>query len=269
MSKGPPLRLRDDPTAARALREDLARTAANPSTGYDVAAGAAKFEQTLRTGAGAGAGAGAKAALGTAIKGALLGAAVIGGAAALGDRSPAPSAAPPPPAVSVVHTATADDARSSAAPLPAPSPPPPLAPPKPLVVQALPTAASAPRARAPALTEPAPPVIASATSTPRAPEPAASTGSGDTLTAEMEHLARLRALQSGDPAEVLALAAEGNQRFPTGLFAQEREAIAIGALVRLGRRKEARARARAFLASYPRSTFAERIQKLTEIGDTP
>jgi hypothetical protein len=81
----------------------------------------------------------------------------------------------------------------------------------------------------------------------------------------MEHLARIRALQDSDPAEALALVAEGNQRFAAGLFTQEREAIAIGALVRLGRRGEARARALAFLATYPRSTFAERIRKLTNI----
>jgi hypothetical protein len=68
---------------------------------------------------------------------------------------------------------------------------------------------------------------------------------------------------------VLALAAEGDRRFAGGLFAQEREAIAIGALVRLGRHAEARTRAGAFLASYPRSAFAERIEKLTGIGAAP
>lgn len=85
------------------------------------------------------------------------------------------------------------------------------------------------------------------------------------LAAEMEHLARQRALQESDPAQAVALAGEGNRRFPGGTFAQEREAIAIAGLVRLGRLPEARTRAGAFLASYPRSTFAERIRSLTGI----
>jgi hypothetical protein len=129
-----------------------------------------------------------------------------------------------------------------------------------------PAATGAPRTPPPAPPEAAP-QAPSATSVARAPEPASAPSAGGALAAEMDHLARLRALEGGDPAHVLALAAEGNQRFPSGLFAQEREAIAIGALVRLGRLGEARTRARAFLASYPRSAFAERIKKLTEIGD--
>jgi hypothetical protein len=82
----------------------------------------------------------------------------------------------------------------------------------------------------------------------------------------VEHLARLRALEASDPAQALAVAAEGDRRFASGLFVQERQAIAITALVRLGRGAEARARAEAFLAAHPRSSFAERIQRLTGAG---
>jgi hypothetical protein len=261
MSQGPPLRLRDDPAVARALREDLARAAA-AREGYDVAAGLVTFEETLRAGAGASgggaAGAGGKTLLGAALKGALLGVATLGGAAVFGDRSPAP--APPPPVASVIAPAAVPREHRVAPPRPAPEetppPPRPLETAKPLVEAAVPSRA-APVVSTEAAPPPEPTVPAFA------PAPAAPASDGDPLAAEVAHLARLRAVQDRDPAAALALAEEGSRRFPRGLFAQEREAIAIGALFRVGRAAEASARARAFLAAYPRSSFAERIEKLT------
>jgi hypothetical protein len=280
MSKGPPVRLRDDPAIARALRDDLARARGHAGSRYDVAAGLAKFEETLRighavadpqpSGPGAGAGAGGKTLLGAALKGALLGVAVIGGAAVLPDRSPPPASAPR--LASVVVEATAVGETRSAATFPAiadtPPSPRPLETAKPLPVEAPVRGASRVATPAPAATElPPEPTLPAAAPTPAAPATPAI--DGDPLAAEVAHLARLRAIQDGDPAAALALSAEGSQRFPRGLFAQEREAIAVGALVRLGRVAEARTRARAFLAAYPRSSFAERIEKLTGIGGTP
>ncbi len=268
MSEGPPIRLRDDPSASRAIREGLVRASTQPRTGYDVTAGLVRFEGTLHAAPGAGAGAGAKALLGAALRGALLGVAVMGGVEVLGDRAPEPGPAPARPAVTVV-------ARASAPPSPAPSetpaPPQRVSPPRETVrppasqvpVQAAsarpppspsPSASVAPAADAPASTSGAPGAPAAS---------AASASTGDALAAEMEHLARLRALQDSDPVQALALVAEGHGRFPHGLFTQEREAIAVTALVRLGRTAEARARAAAFLSAYPRSAFAERIKNLT------
>ena len=63
-----PLRLRDDPSVGRALREDLARASGSAGAPYDVAAGLSRFEETLRGGAGAGSGAAAgKTVLGAAL----------------------------------------------------------------------------------------------------------------------------------------------------------------------------------------------------------
>ncbi len=84
------------------------------------------------------------------------------------------------------------------------------------------------------------------------------------------HLGEYRLLRSarqalvGDPAQALALAQEHARRFPRGMLAQEREAIAVEALVRLGRRREARARARGFFAAYPSSPYRSRIERLLE-----
>ncbi len=270
----PPLRLRDDPSVSRALREDLARAAAPAGGGYDVAAGLARFEATLRAAPGAGPGAGVgKTVLGAALKGALLGLAVVGGAAALGDRAPLPP--PATGAVSAPASSTAPVAveLSPEAPVRTPArlasaPPPELAKP----VALFGPAPAGPGARADARRHAAsgrhgPQRARGGAGAGGAPSP--ETGARDGLAAEMELLVRLRALQNGDPTQALALAAEGNRRFPAGLFAQEREAIAIAALVRLGRASEARARGAAFLAAYPRSVFAERMKKLTGIGDGP
>jgi hypothetical protein len=65
-----------------------------------------------------------------------------------------------------------------------------------------------------------------------------------------------------DPARALALATEHEQRFPRGALGQEREVIAVGALVALGRAPEARARAARFVERFPGSAYRQRIEAL-------
>jgi hypothetical protein len=65
-----------------------------------------------------------------------------------------------------------------------------------------------------------------------------------------------------DPARALALANQHAQRAPRGALAQEREVIAIEALVKLGRRGEARQRAARFEAAYPNSAQNRRVHLL-------
>ena len=64
------------------------------------------------------------------------------------------------------------------------------------------------------------------------------------------------------PAQALSLAAESARRFPAGVLSQEREVIAIEALVRLGRMAEARDRAEAFARRFPRSAHVRRLATL-------
>jgi hypothetical protein len=279
------------------MRADLAR-AAHASAPYDVAAGLASFEHALQAGhAGAGgasaAATGGKTLLGAALKGALLGLVMVGGAAVVESRGPSredPALAPAPRAIAA---RVAENARAAPAPTLVEAPRPvtmggaPPAQPVEMPAPARPPAASARAAYAaapPPIEAPVPrgddapaaagaPSPAGAAGVEGAPaaiaESAAPAGAGDPLAAELELVGRLRALGDGDPARSLALATEGNQRFPGGLFVQEREASAIAALVQLGRVAEARARARAFLAAYPRSSFAERIEKLVGGGGAP
>jgi hypothetical protein len=79
---------------------------------------------------------------------------------------------------------------------------------------------------------------------------------------EVELLQRAQAALGADPARALALVREHEQRFPRGALGQEREVIAVGALVALGRTSEARARAARFVELFPRSAYRRRIEAL-------
>ncbi|MFY1828345.1 hypothetical protein ACN47A_20645 [Myxococcus fulvus] len=71
-----------------------------------------------------------------------------------------------------------------------------------------------------------------------------------------------RALQRGAAEEALSLLRGHASRFQAGTLAQEREVLAIEALVSLGRRAEAQQRAEAFQTKYPTSSHLVRLQKL-------
>lgn len=64
------------------------------------------------------------------------------------------------------------------------------------------------------------------------------------------------------PRRALTLAEDHAEKFPEGVFAQEREVIAIGALLKLQRSHDATSRGRAFLATFPTSTHAPRVQQM-------
>jgi hypothetical protein len=64
------------------------------------------------------------------------------------------------------------------------------------------------------------------------------------------------------PAETLARCDEAARRFPRGALAQEREVLAVDALLRLGRRADAEARAARFRAVYPGSAYLRRLDTL-------
>ncbi len=71
-------------------------------------------------------------------------------------------------------------------------------------------------------------------------------------------------LRSGELAGALAVARDHEQRCPDGLLVQERERIAIEALVKLGRVDVARARARAFEERYPSSPHLRRVRQVID-----
>lgn len=81
-------------------------------------------------------------------------------------------------------------------------------------------------------------------------------------TDELRILTRARSLAARQPAEALALVRQHEAQFRDSQFAQEREAIAIEALVSSGRVADARARATRFDARWPSSPLRERIARL-------
>jgi hypothetical protein len=139
-----------------------------------------------------------------------------------------------PPAAPEARTSIAAPPRL-AAPQPAPRP-----------------ATSVPRA--PAVPEP---------ERPRAARPApASAAARDDLAEEVRILRAAEQSLASSPGESLRLGEEHRRRFPRGTLAQEREVVAIDALVRLGRMDAARTRAERFGQSYPGSSHAARVEAL-------
>lgn len=234
-----PVRLKDDPDVDPALRDDLAR-AAELTPAIDAVAGLARLRAGIE-----GAGGGGLGGAGPWIAGAALIVALGGGAIlwALGPShegrppAPAPVAATAPsepmvepaPIAAAVEPEAAPIELATEVPAPAPSP------------------RSTRRARAVASV----PVRSTAE-----PEPA-----GDPLREEMALLARTREALPSDPTRSLALAEEGQRRFPSGIFAEERDAIAILALSAIGRADEARRRGERFLRAHPSGTFTERVRR--------
>ncbi len=67
------------------------------------------------------------------------------------------------------------------------------------------------------------------------------------------------ALAAGEPARALERANRHLRQFPGGVLSEEREAIAINALVRLSKFDQATRRAAAFRAHYPRSLLTHSV----------
>ncbi len=108
-----------------------------------------------------------------------------------------------------------------------------------------------PSAGAPASAPSAAPVLAPLRPVVRpSPQPSSSLSAERALLDEAR-----RALSQDDGARALALAGEHEHRFAQPQLAEEREAIAIQALVLRGRYDEARARAARFRAASPNSLF--------------
>lgn len=76
---------------------------------------------------------------------------------------------------------------------------------------------------------------------------------------ELGLLAEARSVLRSSPAQTLRLTDEHRARFGGGALVEEREVLAIEALIRLGRRPQAASRAERFHHRYPRSIHAGRI----------
>jgi hypothetical protein len=93
------------------------------------------------------------------------------------------------------------------------------------------------------------------------PRPTERDGSAS-IASEVDLLQRANAAVKADPAQALSLAAEHRRRFPSGNLAQEREVIAIKALLALGEQARAREALTHFQNNYPRSAHALELQHM-------
>jgi len=116
--------------------------------------------------------------------------------------------------------------------------------------------------------DPAPQRLAPASSAAGSPGPSAAPPSR--TMSEVEILAPAKEALKQSPARALELTNEHAARFPGGVLTQEREVIAIEALVALGRGAEARQRAASFVAHFPASAHRRRIEVLlAQSADAP
>lgn len=111
------------------------------------------------------------------------------------------------------------------------------------------------------------PAASAAPSAPARPAPSARPAASEedpavNERAEVALLAQAQAALAARPADTLARCDDHARRFASGTLVQEREVLAIDALLRLGRRPEAEARATRFRTSFPRSGHLRRIESL-------
>jgi hypothetical protein len=108
----------------------------------------------------------------------------------------------------------------------------------------------------------------------RPPQPPAAPPASVTsdVQGELELLRRAQDAIDTRPRAALDALDEHAQAYPEGVFAQERESLAIDALRKLGRRQDAIARAHVFLARHPSSPHVRRLvswlQSVTEGSKT-
>ncbi|MEZ4227304.1 MAG: hypothetical protein R3B13_40580 [Polyangiaceae bacterium] len=80
--------------------------------------------------------------------------------------------------------------------------------------------------------------------------------------AEMALLRKAQDAVASNPSAALGYVSEHRQSFPRSVFSQERDVLEITALVRLGRRAEAEAKADAFARAFPKSGHLRRIDSV-------
>ena len=77
---------------------------------------------------------------------------------------------------------------------------------------------------------------------------------------EIAQLVRMRELLKKDPAAAYELSQRSEREFPAGLLSEERQALAILALVKTGATDDARRRANALFLRYPQTPMREQIE---------
>lgn len=115
------------------------------------------------------------------------------------------------------------------------------------------------------LSVPAPVEVATPSAEPAAPlgkRPAI--GAEDSLRRELTATAEVRRELERDPARALELSDASRVKFPGGALAEEREALAVFALDKLGQKAALRTRAERFLVKFPQGPFSAKVRRILE-----
>jgi hypothetical protein len=187
---------------------------------------------------------------------------------------PAPHAAPVSPAAPAIPEAAPRPVMMASPPAAPPEParrprrqasstvPPPAAR-APIRRMAAASAVEGVPARVAALPAATPPETATPSPAPQAQSPAPEQSPAPAVSSsEARALLEARALVPVDPESALERIELQEERLPVSRLAQERELIAIDALLRLGRVEQARARAHSFRQKYPGSAHLRRLEAL-------
>ena len=259
-----PTRWLDDPTLSAALRADLTHGAAATVTGFDTTAGLASLQGAIAAQALTQTGALApSAATGSFGVKAIVGVLAIGGAIGLwkATTTDAPRVEPVP--VVAVDEVPVDDVELSRAAIPHESPRAPSA-----AVEPEPEPEQEPELQP----EPEPEIVAPSKRDDRRREPAADSKPASTSAVAPETtddkylqeamlVARARKSLAYDAKATLELTDQIASEFPSGQLVEERRALAIRALARLGRLDEAKARAAEFLADHAKGPHAAAVRR--------
>jgi hypothetical protein len=254
-----PTRWLDDPTLSASLRADLAHSATATVTGFDAAAGLAALRGALVAETGVLAPA-AASSTSVGIK-AIVGVLAIGGAVTIWQATRTDDS----PRVEPVAVVASEelDAHEPVVPRPA----------IPLETRSADVASAGVGAQEVVVPEPATTKRddgrrRDAVSKAIPEEPASvAPAIDDRYLAEAKLVARARKSLQSDPAGTLALTDQIASEYPSGQLVEERRALAIRALAKLGRLDEAKSRAADFLADHAKGPHAAAVRRA--IGDAP
>ncbi|HEY5146856.1 MAG TPA: hypothetical protein VII82_08810, partial [Polyangiaceae bacterium] len=116
-------------------------------------------------------------------------------------------------------------------------------------------------ARVAPIAAPAPPPSAPPSAVAPPPAPAPPTPASDSVS-EIRGVALARNLVDSDPEAALSLLEKVRRDHPNGYFVEERQALTVIALARLGRESAVRQQAAAFLRAYPNGPFSDRVRSV-------
>ncbi len=102
--------------------------------------------------------------------------------------------------------------------------------------------------------------VSEKSSTNAAPRDVAASAAPGT-SSEVELLRRARAALGSRPRAAFVLTQQHREQYPNGMFAQERDALAVEAMLRAGETSTARSLAERFLNNYPNSPAAHRFRE--------